>query len=92
MFSKVLIGMFAVIVMSVGGFAYYNHSTGCCPLGLVDSPGTSCSPVEQSAEVPSCCQQPSRLSLSIESPCCGFSEASAAGTVEVLAIAPREVK
>ncbi len=90
MFSKILIGVFAVAVMSVGGFAYYHHSTGCCPLGLKDSP-CSASPVEQTGTVPPCCQQPSRLSVSAEGSCC-MDEGSAIGTAEVLAIAPREVK
>jgi len=90
MFSKILIGVFAVAVMTVGGFAYYNHLTGCCPLGLKDSP-CAASPEEQTSTVPPCCQQPSRISVSAEAPCC-MSEGPASGTSEVLAIEPREVK
>src|SRR5687768_14613018 len=82
MFAKVLAGVLAVTVMTVGGYAYWQY-TGDCGCGT-----DSVSPVS-SGPVPPCCEQPSRsdCGLTLASPCCG-SDSDA----EVLTIAPREVK
>ena len=92
MFSKILIGVFAVAVMSGGSFAYYQHLNGGCCLDSNDTQATC--PSQQAPEVPSCCQQPSRLSVSTEGACCPevTNEVSLKGAVEVLTIEPREVK
>ena len=92
MFSKILIGVFAVAVMSGGSFAYYHHLNGSC---CHDSNGTQATcPSQQAPEVPPCCQQPSRLSVSAEGACCTvpLTDDPLFGPVEVIAIEPREVK
>lgn len=92
MFSKILIGVFAVAVMAGGGFAYYQHLNGSCCHDSTDLQATC--PTQQISETPSCCQQPSRLTVSAEASCCSelTSEPSKQSTTEVLAIEPREIK
>jgi hypothetical protein len=87
MFSKILAGVMAVAVLTVGGYAYWQYSDGsaCC--------GTAPATQQSAAEQPSCCQEISRSSCcaDVATPCC--SEASpSTGDAEVLAIQPREVK
>lgn len=90
MVSKFLIGLFAVAVMGVGGYAYYKHTTNDCCMPSADSPGAC--PLAQTAETPSCCQQPSRISTSAEAPCCSTPAESSLVSSEILTIEPREVK
>jgi hypothetical protein len=82
MIAKVLAGVLAFVVLTVGGYAYWQY-TGDCGCG------TESVSQSTSAPVPPCCQEPSRsdCGLSLAVPCCE-SESGA----EVLTIAPREVK
>jgi len=87
MVSKILAAVFAVAVLTVGGYAYWHYSD-CC--------GTPPTAPQQptSTEAPPCCQEPSRTScvgLSTSARCCE-DDLNSAGTPEVLAIQPREVK
>jgi hypothetical protein len=89
MLSKVLAGVFAAAVLTVGGYAYYQYATGA-PDPVTDpatQPATGCCAV-QSIAAPSCCQEPTRAAA--VSSCCG--DDAPAATVEVLAVQPREVK
>ena len=84
MVSKILAGLLAVAVLSVGGYTYWQFTDGhCC--------GSQIQPVQTSeGDTPPCCQQPSRTSLSLSTgdACCEDVHA----TPEVLDIPPREVK
>jgi hypothetical protein len=86
MLSKVLAGVFAVAVLTVGGYAYWQYTDGapCC--------GTQ-APDQSAANTTPCCQEPSRGACpfaSTDAPgCC---DESGTVTPEVVAIQPREVK
>jgi len=90
MFSKVLAGVLGLAVVSVGGFVVYQYGTGaemsCCK--------SRAATADVSAETTSCCADLSRTDA-VHS-CCSDKEpavtAVTADGVEVLAIAPREVK
>lgn len=83
MVSKILAGLLAVAVLSVGGYTFWQFTDGhCCGSRTEFVRSTQGDP-------PPCCQQPSRtscLSLSTEDGCCNDA------TPEVLDIPPREVK
>jgi hypothetical protein len=85
MISKIIAGVLAAAVLSVGGYAYWQYSEG--------AQDPCCQPIEpsslQTATTPPCCQEPSRTKISAEPCCCCEGEE---GTAEVLAIAPRELK
>jgi hypothetical protein len=93
MASKILAGLLAVAVLSVGGYTYWQYADGhgCCGTRTTTTePSTGCPSAESIAP---CCQEPSRtscLSLSTDSPCC--EDAPTKAVPEVLAIQPREVK
>jgi hypothetical protein len=88
MFAKVLAGVLGALVLSVGGYAYWQYLDGdpgaaCCS----QTQGTA---TDSAAAEPDCCSEASRacvLSASALPACCGESPAAA----EVLTIAPREV-
>ena len=94
MVSKILAGLLAVAVLSVGGYTYWHYSEGgrCCPLqGAANQIGGD----ESAGETPSCCQQPSRtdcVNLSTADGCCEDIVMTATPSPEVLNIPPREVK
>lgn len=83
MLSKILAGVFAVMVLTAGGYAYWQYAS---------NPNDSPAPTEgcstRTTPVP-CCQEPSRT-CAIAPPCC--SELDGDTSPEVLAIEPREVK
>lgn len=85
MLSKIIAGVLAAAVLTVGGYAYWNCS--CCSCDSQTEAVTTCP--QQTATVPPCCQEPSRIKVSAEGCCCCEGEE---GTPEVLAVAPREVK
>jgi hypothetical protein len=93
MASKILAGLLAVAVLSVGGYTYWQYADGhgCCGTqSPTTEPSTGCS---TDATIAPCCLEPSRtscLSTSTDSPCCEDAPTSAAP--EVLAVQPREVK
>src|SRR4051794_41597766 len=91
MASKILAGLLAVAVLSVGGYTYWQYADGhCCGTRTTTTEPTAC---PASATLAPCCEEPSRtscLSLSTEAPCCEDVPTPAA--TEVLAIQPREVK
>src|SRR3954452_9466488 len=72
MASKILAGLLAVAVLSVGGYTYWQYADGhgCCG---TQSPATEPSSGCPSSEATSpCCLEPSRTSCltSTDSPCC----------------------
>jgi hypothetical protein len=85
MLSKIIAGVLAAAVLTVGGYAYWEYSS--------DTPGSCHQSTEpcsvQSTATPPCCQEPSRTGKAGEPCCCCEGEE---GTPEVLAIAPRELK
>jgi hypothetical protein len=88
MLSKVLAGVFAVAVLTVGGYAYWQYTDGapCC--------GTRAAAEQSTSDTPPCCQEPSRASCpfaATDAPAC-CDESSPAVAAEALAIQPREVK
>jgi hypothetical protein len=92
MVAKVLAGLFAVAVLSAGGYTYWHYSDGghCCPLQAAANQLGGESP-----ETPPCCQQPSRtdcMNLSTGDGCCEDVVMTGSPTPEVLTIPPREVK
>jgi hypothetical protein len=88
MLSKVLAGVLAVAVLTVGGYAYWQNTDGshCC--------GTQPTDPVSATDYPDCCQEPSRASCcpltATDAPAC--CQESAPAEPEVLAIAPRELK
>src|SRR3954470_7508848 len=93
MVSKVLAGLLAVAVLSVGGYTYWQYADGhgCCGASTTATgPSTGWPSAESRAP---CGQERSRtscLGLSTDSACCEDAPTKAAP--EVLAIQPREVK
>ena len=93
MASKILAAVFAVAVLSVGGYTYWEYADGsrCCGSnGATPEPTTGCPIV--SVALP-CCQEPARtscVSLAPGESCCD--QPAAAPSPEVLSIPPREVK
>jgi len=87
MFSKVLAGVFAVAVLTAGGYAYWQYTDGapCCRT-------QTAADTEPSDQAP-CCQELGRMSCplspAVAPACCDESDA---GAPEVLAIQPREMK
>ena len=81
MLSKVLAVVLSAVVLTVGGYAYWQYTDGnhCC---------STTTPTETVNTTPPCCQEPSRTSVEIS--CCSSGES--VGTPEVLTIAPREVE
>ena len=63
MVAKILAGVLAVAVLSVGGYAYWQYSDGgtCCPLQAAANQLSGGD--ESASETPPCCQQPSRTGL-----------------------------
>jgi hypothetical protein len=93
MASKILAAVFAVAVLSVGGYTYWQYADGthCCAT-KVQAPEPSTGSPAASLSLP-CCQEPSRtscVSLAPGESCCD--DTPAAAGPEVLTIAPREVK
>ena len=86
MLSKVLAGVFAVAVLTAGGYAYWQYTEGAHCCGTQPTASESC-------DTPACCQEPSRASCTLavsDAPgCCSESDPVQA---EVVAIQPREVK
>lgn len=92
MVSKVLAGLLAAAVLSVGGYTYWQYAGGCggCGNTPVSTPPDGAG---SASETPSCCQQLSRtncFSLPPGDGCCD--DAASAAAPEVLDIPPREVK
>jgi hypothetical protein len=83
MLSKVLAGVFAVAVLTVGGYAYWQYTDGthCC--------GTQAPADESASATPPCCQELSRMSCPLSGTDVPTSSPVAP---ELLAIEPREVK
>jgi hypothetical protein len=93
MASKFLAAVFAVAVLSVGGYTYWHYAdgSGCCGTQAPASESTTGCPAN-SLTLP-CCQEPSRTSGASLSPgeaCC--EGAPAITSPEVLTVVPREVK
>ena len=84
MISKILAGVLAAAVLSVGGYAYWQYANGN-PECTHEPACPSSSPV---AAVPPCCQEPSRTQAPAK-PCCDCDDES---STEVLTIQPRELK
>ena len=82
MLSKVLAVVLTAVVLTVGGYAYWQYADGnhCC--------STTNAPTETVNTTPPCCQEPSRVS--VEFSCC--SSGDSVSTPEVLTIVPREVE
>jgi hypothetical protein len=85
--SKVLAGVFAVAVLTVGGYAYWQYTDGpCC--------GDRTASDRSASDTLPCCQEPSRGSVcpfaATDAPACCDESGSVAP--EVVAIQPREVK
>jgi hypothetical protein len=89
--SKILAAVLAVGVLTVGGYAYWQYSDGCCDATTAQQQPSSDCPA-QSDETPSCCDAPSRASLTkhTDASCCDSLESVV--SAETLAIPPREVK
>lgn len=85
MLSKIIAGLLAAAVLSVGGYAYWQYSS--------DSSEPCCETIgncpSDTATVPPCCQEPSRTNVSSKPCCCCEGEEA---TPEVLAVQPRELK
>jgi hypothetical protein len=96
MVSKVLAAVFAVAVLSVGGYTYWYSEyggEGNCSKCLSNQRPVAATP-EAVLAVPPCCQEPSRtgaITLDAGESCCADT-AKAPGTTEVLTIQPHEVK
>jgi hypothetical protein len=94
MVTKVLAAVFAVAVLTVGGYTYWQYSDGCCGTPPAsDQPPSQ--PISTSLEVPPCCLEPSRtsrFSLSKPDGCCEDVDFNARPRVEVLTVQPREVQ
>jgi hypothetical protein len=93
MVAKILAGLLAVAVVSVGGYTYYQYSDGspcCASRSQTSAPSTGC-PSE--SDTPPCCTEPSRTScmtLPAGEGCCD--DPPSKSSTEVLNIPPREVK
>jgi hypothetical protein len=90
--SKILAGVLAVGVLTVGGYAYWQQSSDCCCDTTTDQQQPSSDCPAQSDETPSCCQAPSRASLTkhTDASCCDSLDSVV--SAETLDIPPREVK
>ena len=86
MVSKILAGVMAAAVLTVGGYAYWQNSS---PSSENPAQSAGACP-SQSTGLPPCCQEPSRISLAAKPSCCTEDENDSAP--EVLAIRPRELK
>lgn len=88
MLSKVLAGLLAVAVLTVGGYAYWQYTDGTSPCC-----GTKAAADQPTCDIPPCCQEPSRgscpLAITDNPACC---EETTPAAPEALAIQPREVK
>jgi hypothetical protein len=84
MLSKMLAGLLAAAVLTVGGYAYWQYADGCTE---TPAPSSPCSTHESTS--PPCCLEPSRSA--VKAPCCCEDDDSAPSP-EVLAIEPRELK
>ena len=88
MFSKILAGVFAVAVLTVGGIAYWQYAG-----GTADNSTQSSGCSSQPAPMPPCCQEASRancLTGPAEISCCRDTDCES--PAEALAIPPREIK
>ena len=93
MISKVLAVVFAVAVLSVGGYTYWQFADGssCCGT-KAQSPEASTRCPAVSVSLP-CCQDPSRVTyFSVSAGEVSCEDAPPATGPEVLAVMPREVK
>lgn len=93
MASKILAAVFAVAVLSVGGYTYWEYADGtpCCGTNAPAPESTTGSPIV-SVALP-CCQEPPRascVSLAPGESCCD--EPATVTSPEVLKIPPREVR
>jgi len=90
MLSKILAVALTAVVLTVGGYAYWQYADGehCCSTTTPPDTGSTACPNMVSVSTPSCCQEPSRVSA--EFGCC--SEKETPYTPEVLTVAPREVE
>jgi hypothetical protein len=85
MFAKVLATVLAVVVLTVGGYAYwqYTDGTSCCetqPTAYHTAPAD-----------PGCCEGDSRSSCCMTATAVSLGCCESAAQPEVLAIPPREV-
>ena len=90
MISKILAGVFAVAVLTVGGIAYWQYANCCADTSTLSS-GCSSEP----APTPPCCQQPLRSTSSSSDtvvPCCEMPTTLDLPGVETLTVPPREIK
>src|SRR5262249_17663394 len=88
--SKILAGVFAVTVLTVGGYAYWQYADG--PAENPTHP-SGCS--SQPAPMPPCCHQPSRATSGSSDtvvPCCDLPLTPDSLGAEELTIPPREIK
>jgi len=84
--SKILAGIFAIAVLTVGGYTYWHYSDCPCDSSCDQSAGE-----QITITVPRpCCQEPTRSSClqATDVECCKDIDTGA----ETLTIAPREVK
>ena len=90
MASKILAGLLAAAVLTVGGYTYWNYGGHCCGTTSQPTQSTGC---PSDTETSPCCQEPSRTScvgLPPGESCC--EDVSSPAAPEVLVIPPREVK
>lgn len=83
MLSKILAVALTAVVLTVGGYAYWQYADGehqCC--------STTTAPITTTNTAPPCCQESSRNICEVS--CC--SETGPSSSTEVLTIAPREVE
>jgi hypothetical protein len=86
--SKILAGVFAVAVLIVGGYAYWQYAD-----GAADTPTQSSGCSSQPTQVLPCCQEPSRanyLTGPADISCCRDTDNGS--PAEAIAIPPREIK
>src|SRR5262249_41023791 len=87
MISKIIAGVLAAAVLSVGGYAYWQYSSDSSEAGC-ETPGSWSSP-ETTTATPPRWPEPVRTKISAEPCCCCEGEDA---TQEVLTIQPHELK
>jgi hypothetical protein len=88
--SKILAGVFAIAVLTVGGYAYWQYAD-----GTADTPTQPSGCSSQPTPMPPCCQEPSRStsgSTDTVVPCCEMPTTANPLGAEELTIPPREIK
>jgi len=86
--SKILAGVLAVGVLSVGGFAYWQYAD--CPCDTPTEQPSACP--SQGTETSPCCLQPLRGSLAQSTDASCSKDSEVVTSAETLAIPPREVE